>query len=57
MLLSLIAVFKYIKKQIDDLNRSISEEIDKESKVESDLKLEFLTYIKMLKLYGWEHKF
>ena len=57
MLLCLIAVFKYIKKQIDDLNRSISEEIRKESKVESDLKLEFLTQVKMLKLYGWEHKF
>jgi len=57
VLLSLIAVFKYIQKQIDDLTRSISEEIEKESKVESDLKLEFLTYVKMLKLYGWEQKF
>ena len=25
--------------------------------VEKDLKLEFLTQIKMLKLYGWEKKF
>jgi ribosomal protein S13 len=57
VLLCLIAVFKYIKKQIDDQNRSISEEIEKEYKVESDLKLEFLTQVKMLKLYGWEHKF
>ena len=57
MLLSLIAVFKYIKKQIDDVNRSISQEIRKESKVESELKHEFLTYVKMLKLYGWEQKF
>ncbi len=57
MLLCLIAVFKYIKKQIDDQNRSISQEIRKESKVESELKHEFLTYVKMLKLYGWEQKF
>ena len=57
MLLCLIAVFKYIKKLIDDLNWSISEEIRKESMVEKDLKLEFLTQIKMLKLYGWEQKF
>jgi hypothetical protein len=57
VLLCLIAVFKYIKKQIDDQNRSISEEIRKESKVESELKHEFLTYVKMLKLYGWEQKF
>ena len=57
MLLCLIAVFKYIKKQIDDQNRSILEEIRKESKVESELKHEFLTYVKMLKLYGWEQKF
>jgi hypothetical protein len=57
VLLCLIAVFKYIKKQIDDQNRSISQEIRKESKVESELKHEFLTYVKMLKLYGWEQKF
>jgi hypothetical protein len=57
VLLCLIAVFKYIKKQIDDQNRSILEEIRKESKVESELKHEFLTYVKMLKLYGWEQKF
>ena len=31
--------------------------MDKEKKVEQDLKLEFLTQIKMLKLYGWEEKF
>jgi hypothetical protein len=57
VLLSLIAVFKYIQKQIDDLTRSISDEFEKESKVEEDLKLEFLTQIKMLKLYGWEKTF
>ena len=31
--------------------------MEKETTVHDDLKHEFLTQIKMLKLYGWEQKF